>query len=162
MGHPLSPLSYPAPVGVEGETRTRKARRPTGSRPVASTVAPLRQRCRRGDSNSHWPEPPRSERGPSASCGTPACLKMEWQEGFEPSTSCMARRCSGRLSYYHMVGAEGGTRTRISSLEGTCAAVALLPHGSAGGEAAGRTHCPPRPHLLLFRGDIRLLRCRWS
>ena len=25
MGHPLSPLSYPAPVGVEGETRTRKA-----------------------------------------------------------------------------------------------------------------------------------------
>jgi hypothetical protein len=26
---------------------------------------------------------------------------MGWQEGFEPSTSCMARRCSGRLSYYH-------------------------------------------------------------
>jgi hypothetical protein len=134
MGHPLSPLSYPASFCLVSKARLELARplradRLSTCRVYRCATSTFRHRCRRGDSNSHWPEPPRSERGLSTNCSTPACRIMEWQEGLEPSTSCMARRCSGRLSYYHMVGAEGGTRTHISSLEGTCAAVALLPLG---------------------------------
>jgi hypothetical protein len=145
------------------DSNSHGPRGPTGSRPAASTIAPLRQRCRRGDSNSHWRVPPRSERGPSTNCGTPACVDMEWQEGFEPSTSCMARRCSGRLSYYHME-RKAGLEPTSHPWKGHALPLRYFRMVAAGG-GGSRPYplpAPPTPVVSLFRGDIRLLRCLFS
>ena len=95
------------PYGVEGETRTRKA--PGGQQALDLPRLPLRH----FDISKLVPEgrfelPLARSHGLSVACLPIAALRhivnMEWQEGLEPSASCMARRCSGLLSYYHIPG----------------------------------------------------------
>ena len=55
---------------------------------------------------------------------------MARQEGFEPPTYCLEGSCSIRMSYWRMVGAGDGNRTRVPSLEGWCPGRCATPADS--------------------------------
>lgn len=55
-------------------------------------------------------------------------LKMEHENGIEPSTSSMARTRSDQLSYSRKTGAPDGSRTHVISLEGWHSTVELQVH----------------------------------